>query len=75
MSDTVEILTAEEARLLWPERLRKSARTLLRWAADGTIPPRCIYRAGRSIGFRRAALVAWLEGSERAQVIDMRRAG
>ena len=75
MTEPVEILTAEEARLLWPERLRRSARTLRRWALDGTIPARCVYRAGNSIGFRRSQLVAWLEGSERAQVIDMRRAG
>lgn len=73
--EPARLLSAEEARNLWPEGLRRSARTLMRWAANGTIPDRCVWRAGRSLAFREAALRDWLEGQQSARVVSLQRAG
>jgi hypothetical protein len=58
-----DILPEEEARQFLSERIgRVSIRTLRHWHQYGYGPARV--RIGRRIGYRRAALVQWLNANE-----------
>ena len=58
-----DILPEEEARQFLSERIgRVSIRTLRHWHQYGYGPARV--RVGRRIGYRRAALVKWLNANE-----------
>lgn len=59
-SDNPEILSESRAA----EFLGKQPRTLANWRALRTGPP--FVKIGRSVAYRRAAVMTWIEGQERS---------
>ena len=62
-----QFLTKEELA----SELRRNPRTLDRWSALGTGPPRT--RVGRKVLYRRASVQKWLAAQEQSPAVELPR--